>query len=535
MLRHDVVQGLVHIHRHAAGIAADVEMRPLLQPAEQFGPLLPHAILHVNFTNAVAGPGRRQLGQGAGGEKPLEFVPVEKVRFFMPMAEEQPGLAAGSGGHPLLQKGAERSDPGTGPDHNDRCLAVCRQGKAVGFLDTDRQGIPCPHPFGQKTGSHALACPPSDVVTHGIDRQGDLRWVDARTGGNRVEPRLQRIQNFDQSLGIRLQFRRFLQGTEDIERVQVSVRILSFGHRQQFIAHGLVVGQGGQQPEQVVRGRTERNVLDQGIAEAPGMPVSVADLAVGGNIEVPDDGVGERRIVRGVDPQAVSHLVRQAAGFEGNLDVAGFLVGTGPGQPRSAGERPVDGPVPGTQRLLRFVRLLRGERRSRVTHFLVEPFQHAQGLLAAGNAQVELAFLSQEQGIGVVFTGIAALTAVLLPHGGHHAAAQRPAFRQFHAFVDGQGLVVPQGLAVVAVIQGIGGGRLLPVLVGGRGFRLQAEYPGEEPVQPGPLLIRERGVFGDQGSWGRHDSTSVSFLRASISWRLVNAWKESSGPFLCAR
>jgi hypothetical protein len=51
--------------------------------------------------------------------------------------------------------------------------------------------------------------------------------------------------------------------------------------------------------------------------------------------------------------------------------------------------------------------------------------------------------------IGIVLAIITALTAVLLPHRGHHAPPQWPAIGELHPLAERQGLIVPRGAVVL--------------------------------------------------------------------------------------
>ena len=62
------------------------------------------------------------------------------------------------------------------------------------------------------------------------------------------------------------------------------------------------------------------------------------------------------------------------------------------------------------------------------SHLGMQRLQHARRRLAAGYAQVQALFLLEEQSIGVLLAGVAALAAILLGHRRHHSPPQRATF-----------------------------------------------------------------------------------------------------------
>src|SRR5829696_3022561 len=90
VLRDDIDEGGFHVLGHALGIAADVEMRALREPAPQLRPDLAHAILHVDLVCAVARPGERQAGEQARVLHGGQLVLVEKIAVLALVTEEEP-------------------------------------------------------------------------------------------------------------------------------------------------------------------------------------------------------------------------------------------------------------------------------------------------------------------------------------------------------------------------------------------------------------------------------------------------------------
>src|SRR5215471_8468782 len=188
-------------------------------------------------------------------------------------------------------------------------------------------------------------------------------------------------------------------------------------------------------------------------------------------------------------------------------------------------------------------------RRS-VVEFLIKSFEHAGGLLAARDAEIEPLLLLQEEDVRIVLAVIAALAAILLSHRRHHPPPQRPAVGKLHALGERQRLVVPRRLPVVAVIKwSVGGGdqsrhqrgvRLRRE--GGDACAVKLEKPGKEAVEPCTLLRGERGAVGNQFRNRRtrrlsHSTASRSNMafNAPSSWRRVNAANVSCSEARCAR
>ena len=174
----------------------------------------------------------------------------------------------------------------------------------------------------------------------------------------------------------------------------------------------------------------------------------------------------------------------------------------------------------------------------------MERFQHPRGVLAARHTKIESLLGPRENRVGVVGAVVAALTAVLLAHRGHHAPAKRPAVGELHALGERQSQIVPGHVAVVA-------GRADRIELHAReescrilwrqGGRVAFQQPGEKPVEPLPLLEGKRRVVGNDGGerhpQGRvHDAPSSNMVRsASMSWRRENFWNVSSGEARPAR
>src|SRR5215469_11474171 len=73
-----------------------------------------------------------------------------------------------------------------------------------------------------------------------------------------------------------------------------------------------------------------------------------------------------------------------------------------------------------------------GGRRGLV-EFPIKSFEHAGGLLAAWDAEIEPLLLLQEDDVRIVLAVIPALAAILLSHRSQHPPPQRPAVGKLHA------------------------------------------------------------------------------------------------------
>ena len=90
----DAAQGGIDVLGHPRGVAADVEVRAVLQPAPQVGGVFHHAVLHVDLAGLVARERGVQPGQRAVAQPGFEFGAVEEIVGAVLVAEEQPGAAA---------------------------------------------------------------------------------------------------------------------------------------------------------------------------------------------------------------------------------------------------------------------------------------------------------------------------------------------------------------------------------------------------------------------------------------------------------
>src|SRR5581483_6862732 len=87
-------------------------------------------------------------------------------------------------------------------------------------------------------------------------------------------------------------------------------------------------------------------------------------------------------------------------------------------------------------------------------------------------------------------------------HRCEQTARERLACAQPHALGNRQGGIVPGGV-VLRGGGGIGGRTAERTRRGRCRCYVERQEPGEEAVEPGALLLRERGRLGDHGGWAR--------------------------------
>src|SRR5438552_2659733 len=134
----DLLQGEVHVARHALGVPANVKIRAVREPAPKFLRGLEHLVLHVHLARLVAGECEVHAAEHAPHRELFQLGSIEKIRFAAVVAEEQPVTAGGARGRAFLEKGAERGDAGAGADHDDLGGEVGRQAKGVRSLHEHR-------------------------------------------------------------------------------------------------------------------------------------------------------------------------------------------------------------------------------------------------------------------------------------------------------------------------------------------------------------------------------------------------------------
>src|SRR5471032_1925826 len=193
----DFLQRGVDVLGHAAGIATDIDTGTLLQPAPQLRAGFEHALLHVDLFGLVTGESGVQAAQVTAAQPGFQFLAVVEVAGGALLTEEQPVPALGTLGLAFLQEGAKRRDAGTGADHDHRCSRILRDPEVRAALDKQAGAD-----TGGTVGEKGRTDPATDLLAMPVayrgNRQVHLRRGDFRTGGNRIKPWLQRLEQADQ-------------------------------------------------------------------------------------------------------------------------------------------------------------------------------------------------------------------------------------------------------------------------------------------------------------------------------------------------
>ncbi len=348
-----------------------------------------------------------------------------------------------------------------------------------------------------------------DLVTHVIDGERQPMRIDLGRRRDRVEAGLQRLQAFDERLRIGPDAGELLDRRQHVERGGVAVGILAL---RQCLGLGLALAAHhvGDQLEQHVGRGAQRHLLGQHLLQCP-----AGDREIFRRVDRLDDGGDQRRIVGGVDAEAVAHRVVEAGARKIEIDMPGRFLRLALVQQSRRQEARLDRRVARVAALGRRLRLrsCRGARLGlghllvgiggAAAHLLDERLQHAGGFLAAGHAEVQPLLGLLHDLVGVGLAGVAALAAILLRHGRHHAPAQRPALGHVHALGHLEGRVVPRRLVVFAARHRIGEGGIGR---GGQRRRARAlgrQEAGEKAVQPVTLLGREGRALGNIGDEAR--------------------------------
>ncbi len=131
----DLVEGGVDVAGHGGGIAAHVEVSSGLEPPEQVGAVLAHAVLDVDLVLLVAGERQVEAVEQAVGDEAVEFVGVEVVGVAVLVAEEQPVLP-GRSGRGAVVEAAERGDSVPGPIMMTATSSSGRRNDLLGVMKT---------------------------------------------------------------------------------------------------------------------------------------------------------------------------------------------------------------------------------------------------------------------------------------------------------------------------------------------------------------------------------------------------------------
>src|SRR5260370_39675415 len=109
-------QGFPHVLRHVLGVAADVEIRAVVEPIDEIAPRVPHAMLHVDLLGRIAREGEIDAGERAVLERILPFELIEEIMGEAAVAQEQPAAPAFPRRPALLHESPERRHPCPPPD-----------------------------------------------------------------------------------------------------------------------------------------------------------------------------------------------------------------------------------------------------------------------------------------------------------------------------------------------------------------------------------------------------------------------------------
>lgn len=141
MLHDDVDQRRIHVGRHLLGVAADVEVRAVLEPCIQVLADAAQAVLHVLAGNtAVARKREVAAAQHTALHRILPFRLVQEFALEVTRTEEEPVASGGALRLAVLHEATERGDTRTGADHDHVARRVGRQTEALVLFDED----PCP-------------------------------------------------------------------------------------------------------------------------------------------------------------------------------------------------------------------------------------------------------------------------------------------------------------------------------------------------------------------------------------------------------
>ena len=257
-------------------------------------------------------------------------------------------------------------------------------------------------------------------------------------GGDRIEPRLQRIERLDEGLRVGANAAELLDRGEHVEGRGVAVGVVP-GAQRLGLLPALAAGDVGIELEQHVGRGTERDAVDEDLAQrAP------ADRKIRRRVDRRDDGIDQRRVVRRNEAEAVADRVVETRLREVEFDVPGFLFRALLIEEGARNHRGGDGLVAGSpgsagcgwrlsvrrQGRHRHECRHEGRCRGRTADLIEQSLEHARSVFAARHAKIQPRLLPLEDRSRIVLAARSALTAILLRHGRHHAAAEVRARRQ---------------------------------------------------------------------------------------------------------
>ena len=124
---------------HAFGITADVKVGSTIEPSPEFGPLLEHAVLDVDFLGLIAREGGGEFVEMTGFLSLGKLIAVKKIATGALVTKEEPIFPWMGVVFAMLEEGAEGGDASAGSDH-DHIAIGRRQMEMAGGLDKNRNG-----------------------------------------------------------------------------------------------------------------------------------------------------------------------------------------------------------------------------------------------------------------------------------------------------------------------------------------------------------------------------------------------------------
>src|SRR5690606_36986776 len=98
------------------------------------------------------------------------------------VAKEQPGRTLGGGRHAFVQEGTKRRDPGAWAHHDDRRVAVLRQGETVGTLNVDEDLAGLVEASAEPCRGDAEPLAAIERVADGVDGEAHPARIGFRRG-----------------------------------------------------------------------------------------------------------------------------------------------------------------------------------------------------------------------------------------------------------------------------------------------------------------------------------------------------------------
>ncbi len=307
----NLVEGGIDILRHPLRIAADIEIRAVLEPIEKLGAVLVHAVLHINFVLLIAGKCRVEPVKRSIRQRRLQFFAVEKIRGRALVAKEKPIPPRRPRRLALLQKRTERRNASSRADHDHRRVGVFRHAEMFRCVDKYRSGSV--RAFGQVCRANPLALARAVVhrVAHDSDREVH-RFADGfLRGGDGIKARLEFAEDFDKFGGRKFRGRKLLKHIQHIQTPQEILESGFFLREQEFFQissrriqcrHGL---------QELLRGLGKNVAFRQRLAERHLDGICARHHFVARKTQFAEHELDQLRIVRRKHPQRVAHFVMQ--------------------------------------------------------------------------------------------------------------------------------------------------------------------------------------------------------------------------------